>query len=129
MPLSVTLGELARRIDVSPGDVLGAAIDAGIQVFWHEGRQFRTAAYLRCYLQTQDMQGYQDPVPQLEVDLSPEEIERLAAELSVEPQELSLESATSAEATSTSHRPLRKFVASQPSPPNLAGGERKQKSS
>src|SRR5262245_1811863 len=60
-PLTTTVGELANRIDVSPRDVLDAAQDAGVQVFWHEGQQFRTPSYLQTYLA---MAYHFDPVPE-----------------------------------------------------------------
>src|SRR4029079_6615511 len=58
--LTTTVGELAKRIDVSPRDVLDAALAAGVQIFWHEGQQFRTPSYLRTYLA---MAYHFDPVP------------------------------------------------------------------
>lgn len=82
---SVTVGELAHRIDVAPQDVLDAAIAVGVRPFWHEGQQFRDASYLRTYL---SMRFHIDPVREVEFNLPLEIAGRLAEELSVTPEEL-----------------------------------------
>src|SRR5262245_27366162 len=105
--LTTTVGELAKRIDVSPRDVLDAALEAGIQVFWHEGQQFRTPSYLRTYLA---MAYHFDPVPELEFDLTPDQVERLGAELDVQLEELTNDSV--GVVGSTEKKGPRKFVAS-----------------
>jgi hypothetical protein len=79
-PRNVTVGEVAKRINVSPGEVLEGAISAGFGPFWHEGRQFRDMNYLRTYLR---LQFHYDPVPEVEFNLTPYLADRLAAELGV----------------------------------------------
>jgi len=121
--LTTTVGELAKQIDVSPRDVLDAALEAGIQVFWHEGQQFRTPSYLRTYLA---MAYHFDPVPELEFDLTPDQIQRLAAELDVEVEELTNDSVVAAGAGGSEKKGPRKFVASEQTPPGAAADRRKQ---
>ena len=124
--LTTTVGELAKRIDVSPRHVLDAALAAGVQVFWHEGQQFRTPSYLRTYLA---MAYHFDPVPELEMDLNPEQVQRLAAELDVEIDELTTDSSDSAEAIGpTGKKGPRKFVASEQTPPSAAVAKRQHQS-
>jgi hypothetical protein len=82
---SVTVGELARQIDISPRDVLDAAIAVGIRPFWYEGQQFRDASYLHTFLR---MRFHSDPVPYFEFNLTPALTDRLATELGVTPEEL-----------------------------------------
>ena len=105
VPLSATIGELARRIDVSPREVLDAAIAAGVRVFWHEGKQFRTPAYLESYLA---LPRYNDPLPELELDIAAEQCQRLAEELGVEVERL-----TEEEQPASGAKPARRFAASQ----------------
>lgn len=120
--LTTTVGELANRIDVSPRDVLDAALAAGIQDFWHEGQQFRTPSYLRTYLA---MAYHFDPVPELEVDLTPDQVQRLAAELDVEAAEFMSDSGGTAGAMASSGKKgPRKFVASEQTPPRAAAAKR-----
>ena len=121
--LTTTVGELAKRIDASPRDVLDAALEAGIQVFWHEGQQFRTPSYLRTYLA---MAYHFDPVPQLEFDLTPDQVERLAAELDVQVEELTTDSVVSSVGGSSEKKGPRKFVASEQTPPAAAADRRTQ---
>ena len=104
-PHSVTVGQLAKRIDVAPYDILDAAIDVGVKPFWHEGQQFREAAYLRTYLR---LESPCDPVREVEFELTPETARQLAEKLGVTPEEL-LQDADSAAASGS---PPRKFVAS-----------------
>jgi hypothetical protein len=119
--LTTTVGELAKRIDVSPRDVLDAALEAGIQVFWHEGQQFRTPSYLHTYLA---MAYHFDPVPELEIDLTPDQVQQLAAELDVEVEELTNESVGSAGVVgSTEKKAPRKFVASERTPPSVSAAK------
>jgi hypothetical protein len=124
-PLTTTVGELAKRIDVSPRDVLDAALAAGIHVFWHEGQQFRTPSYLKTYL---SMAYHFDPVPELEFDLTVDQVERLATELDVEVHELTSDESESTAAAganqSTGRKSPRKFAPSEQTPPNAA--ERRQ---
>lgn len=126
MPQMVTMGELARRIDVSPRDVLEAAIAAGVRPFSHEGQQFRDAAYLRTYLR---LQFHYDPVQEVEFSLTPELATRLAEELSVTPDELMTGSdagpGTDKAADRTGQSP-RKFVASASRLPEAASKRREQ---
>jgi hypothetical protein len=124
--LTTTVGELAKRIDVSPRDVLDAALAAGVQIFWHEGQQFRTPSYLRTYLA---MAYHFDPVPELEVDLTAEQVQKLAAELDVEIDELTTDSSDSAGAIGAAGKKgPRKFVASEQTPPSAAANRRQHKS-
>ena len=119
-PQSVKVGELAQRIDVTPRDVLDAAIAAGVRTFWHEGQQFRDPAYLRAYLQ---MQLLFDPVREVEFNLIPDLAGRLAEELSVAPEELL------ADEPAASKKPgagSRKFVASESQLPEHAASERRE---
>jgi hypothetical protein len=103
--LTATVGELAKRIDVSPRDILDAALKAGIEVFWHEGQQFRSPAYLRTYLA---MAYHFDPVPEVEVE------------------ELTNDSIVAAGAGGSEKKGPRKFVASEQTPPSTAAERRKQ---
>jgi hypothetical protein len=119
-PRSVTIREIAERIDVAPRDVLDAAIAAGVQPFWHEGQQFRDAAYLRTYLR---LQFLFDPVRELEFNLSPDLAERLADELNVTPEELLTDTADSASKPATGPR---KFVASDSRYPQPATAEKRR---
>jgi len=117
-PQSVTVGELAERIDVAPRDVLDAAIAVGVRPFWHEGQQFRDAAYLRTYLRLQPLF---DPVRELEFSLDPALIHKLADELGVAPEEL-LDAEV---ATQTSTGP-RKFVPSDAAFPGVAAANKRR---
>lgn len=85
MSHTFTIGELAKRIDVPPQDVLDAVLAAGVRVFWHEGQMFRTPEFLRVYLA---LRHYDSPVPGLEFDLDAAQTEALAKELQVEPAEI-----------------------------------------
>jgi hypothetical protein len=121
-PLTTTVGELAKRIDVSPRDVLDASLAAGVQVFWHEGQQFRTPSYLRTYL---TMAYHFDPVPELEFDLTSEQAERLATELDVTVEELTTEIGESEDSIgSMKKKSPRKFAASEQTPPSSAVASR-----
>jgi hypothetical protein len=123
---TTTVGELAKRIDVSPRDVLDAALAAGVQVFWHEGQQFRTPSYLRTYL---SMAYHFDPVPELEVDLTADQVQRLAAELDVEVDELASDSSdTAGTIASMAKKGPRKFVASEQTPPSASATRRQHQS-
>jgi hypothetical protein len=117
---SVTVGELARRIDIPPRDVLDAAIAAGVRPFWFEGQQFRDASYLQTFLR---MRFHSDPVPYVEFHLSPELAGRLAEDLSVTPDELL--AAEELEPFSPAVRP-RKFVTSESRLPSAADRRREQ---
>jgi hypothetical protein len=117
---SVTVGELAQRIDVSPRDVLDAAITAGARPFWHEGQQFRDAGYLRSYLR---LQFHYDPVREVEFNLTPDVAVRLAEELSVTTDELLTD--TEADSHQSTMGP-RKFVASESRLPGQANKRREQ---
>lgn len=126
--LTTTIGELAHRVDIAPRDLLDAARAAGVYVFWHEGQQFRTPAQLQCYL---GIQHHFDPLPELEVDLTREQVERLAAELSVEVQELQPEAPAgtpTAAATRGAHpdKPLRKFAVSDTTLADRAARRRRE---
>ena len=110
---SVTVRELAQRIDVSPRDVLDAAIAAGIRPFWYEGQQFRDASYLQTFLR---MRFHSDPVPYVEFHLTPELAGRLAEELSVTPDELLADEGDLGQAA----KGPRKFVASESQLPGQA---------
>ncbi|MCI0359674.1 MAG: hypothetical protein L0211_14450 [Planctomycetaceae bacterium] len=126
---SVTVGQLAQRIDVAPRDVLDAAIAVGVRPFWHEGQQFRDAAYLRTYLR---LQFHYDPVREVEFNLTPELAGRLAEELSVTPEEMLTESEEapgSYMAGERAGKSPRKFVASQSRlPDQAASGKRREQS-
>ena len=102
-----TIGELARQADVAPRELLDAALAAGVQVFWHEGQQFRTAAYLQTYLR---LTHAFDPVPELQLSLSDDQAQRLAADLDVDPTLLSPQK--------SSGKPVRKFASSEGSAPD-----------
>jgi hypothetical protein len=119
-PQSVTIGELARRIDVAPRDVLDAAIAVGVRPFWHEGQQFRDAAYLRTYLR---LQCLFDPVRELEFSLEPALAQKLADELQVSPEELL---ADDEPAASKAGAGPRKFVPSEAAFPAAASKRREQ---
>jgi hypothetical protein len=108
-PRSVTVGEVAERINVSAGEVLEGAISAGFGPFWHEGRQFRDMNYLRTYLR---LQFHYDPVPEVEFILAPYSAAGLAAELGVTVAELigDAEPQTSCDAVG---KGPRKFVGSE----------------
>ena len=106
-PRSVTVGQLAKRIDVAPHDVLDAAIKVGVKPFWHDGQQFREAAYLRTYLR---LESPHDPVREIEFELMPEMARQLAAILSVTPDELLFDPEP---ASGVGTSPPRKFVASE----------------
>jgi hypothetical protein len=80
-----TIGELAKRIDITPREVLDACIEIGVKPFWHEGQQFRDVAFLRTYLA---MRHYYSPVPELEFELSEEQEAALAEALQVEVGEI-----------------------------------------
>lgn len=120
-PRSVTAGEIARRINVSPGEVLDGAISAGVGPFWHEGKQFRDVNYLRTYLR---LQFHYDPAPEVEFNLSPYLAGRLAEELSVSLGELLGEADPSPGqgATDAAAKGPRKFVASESRLPEHAAG-------
>ena len=113
-PRIVTVGELAQRIDVTPRDVLDAAITAGVPTFWHEGQQFRDGTYLQTYLR---MQFHFDPVREVEFNLSPELAGRIAEELGVAPEELL---GRRPEAQTKTGAGPRKFVASESRLPEQA---------
>ena len=100
-----TIGELARQADVAPRELLDAALAAGVQVFWHEGQQFRTAAYLETYLR---LTHAFDPIPELQLSLSDDQAQRLAADLDVDSNLL---------LPPKSGKPVRKFASSEGSPP------------
>ena len=119
-PQSVTIGELARRIDVAPRDVLDAAIAVGVRPFWHEGQQFRDAAYLRTYLRLQPLF---DPVRDLEFSLEPALAQKLADELNVAPEELLADD--EAAATKAGAGP-RKFVPSEAAFPAAPASKRRE---
>lgn len=106
-PHSVTVGQLAKRIDVTPYDVLDAAISVGIKPFWHDGQQFRQAAYLRTYLR---LESLYDPVREIKFELTAETARQLAEKLGVAPDELLPDSDPE---TSGAGSPPRKFVASE----------------
>lgn len=118
-PRSVTIGELAKRIDIAPHDVLDAAIDAGVTPFWHEGQQFREPSYLRTYLR---LEYPFDPVRELKIELTPEMASRLAEKLFVTPEELLTDSVDALEVVP----PPRKFVASEITLPEQAGNRKRR---
>lgn len=119
-PRSVTVGELAKRIDVAPRDVLDAAIAVGIGPFWHEGQQFRDPAYLKTYLR---LQFLFDPVRELEFNLTPDLAGRLADELNVTSEELLTEGTVAASQPTTGPR---KFVPSEPRLPQQATADKRR---
>ena len=106
-PQSVTVGQIAKRIDVAPHDVLDAAIQVGVKPFWHDGQQIREAAYLRTYLR---LEWPHDPVGEIEFELMPDMARRLAAALGVTADELLCESQPASAGCSSLPR---KFVASE----------------
>jgi hypothetical protein len=119
-PQSVTVGELAQRIDVTPSEVLEAACAAGIRPFWHEGQQFRDAAYLRTYLQ---QRFYHDPAREIEFNVTPLTAELLAEKLSVTSEELLMDAGA---APNRSIPGPRKFVASESRFPEEAATNRRR---
>lgn len=120
-PCSVTVGELAKRIDVAPRDVLDAAIEVGVLPFWHDGQQFRKVAYLETYLR---LEYPYDPIREIQFDLMPDKAQCLAEKLSVTPEEL----LTDPEELSGKSAPIpRKFVASETQLPEQAtAGKRRE---
>ena len=108
VPLSTTVGELARRIDAAPRDVLDAAIAAGVRTFYHEGESLRSGAPLEAYLRRP---SHFDPVPELEIDLSLGMAQRLADDLGVARDELFL--GGESEGAAAGKAP-RKLVPSEP---------------
>jgi hypothetical protein len=102
-----TVGELARRLDVSPGDVLEDVLEAGATKFSHEGELF-TPDGLQSYL---GQRHFFSPVPELEFELSSNQIQWLAAMADVDPA-LLLEAAEAVVAAPAVRMP-RKFVGSQ----------------
>jgi len=119
-PQSVTVGELAERIDVAPRDVLDAALAVNVRPFWYEGQQFRDGAYLRSFLR---MQFHNDPVRSVEFNLTPDLAGRLAEELSVTPEELLNDDDAAGERAG---KPPRKFVASDSRLPDQAAGSQRR---
>lgn len=118
-PRSVTVGELARHIDVSPLDVLDAAIAAGVKPFWHEGQHFREANYLRTYLR---LESPANPVPELEFELTADLTQKLAEKLSVTIEELQPDSEVVDKAASVP----RRFIASDTHWPGQAATEKRR---
>jgi hypothetical protein len=114
-PLTATLGELAKRVDLAPGDVLDAALAIGIHVFWREGKPFRVPSNLRAYLPTEFDFG---PIRELEFDITPAVAEQLAAKLDVDVERLTTET------SDVTAKRARKFVASEQTPPQVIGKSR-----
>jgi hypothetical protein len=104
-PARTTVGELAARTDLPVRDVLDAVIDAGVQIFWHEGQLFRSPSALRSYLA---MSHLFDPVSDVEFDWTIEQSESMAVEWGLDPEQLFSELAHSA-----GRRARRKFVPSE----------------
>jgi hypothetical protein len=83
-PVSVTVGELARRVDIGPGEMLDAVTAAGIEPLWLDGHRHHDYGALQAVLRL----GYDDATGDVELDLSAEDAARLALQLGVEPSEL-----------------------------------------
>jgi hypothetical protein len=83
-PVSVTVGELARRVDVVPGEMLDAVAAVGIEPLWLDGHRHHDYVALQAVLRL----GYDDATGDVELDLSPEGAERLALQLGVDASEL-----------------------------------------
>lgn len=80
-----TLQAIADRLNVSPADVLDAAITAGVRVFHHNGQRFHDPAYLRTYIR---LEWAYDPTGDVEVSLTDAQLELLAAAFECEVAEL-----------------------------------------
>ncbi len=117
-PVSVTIGELARRVDVSPGEMFDAVAAAGINPLWLDGHRHHDYDALQAVLRL----GYDDATRDVELDLSPEDAARLALHLGVEPSVLTEEPvAAPAVEESRGPRSPRRFV---PSDSQLSGAAR-----
>jgi hypothetical protein len=128
-PVSATVGELSDQLGISPRDALDEVIAEGVHTFWHEGTRFRSVDDLRHYLARGH---YFDPVPEVEVDLTAHQVDRLATKWDLDDDTLSAESNESPQnaisADSSPNKPLRKFIASDSDLPGLAADRRKQQS-
>ena len=112
---SVSVAQLAERLDVNPRDVLDDLIAAGVRAFWHEGQKFRSVAELQAFLTRYHLL---DPIRDLEVDLSATQATELANDwgLSLEWAEF----ASAATLPANPAKPLRKFVGSEAELPVVA---------
>ena len=80
-----TLKNIADRLNVSPRDVLDAAIDAGCRLYHLNGQRFHDPAYLKTHLA---LEWLCDPIGDVECSLTDEQLERLAGEFECEAAEL-----------------------------------------
>jgi hypothetical protein len=122
-PLSASIGELADFIGIAPHEALDEVIASGVRDFWHEGTRFRTADDLKQYLARGH---FFDPVPEIEIDLSADQVKGLAVqwELDVEREA----DADSSSAVSETVKPMRKFIASEADLPTTAANRPRQNS-
>src|SRR5262245_31015435 len=104
-----TVGEIARLYDLAESDVLEEVVRAGCRSFWWEGSRYDAEGVRRLI---KDWWRW-DVTPEIELTLSPVELERLEEQLSA--------------CEETTQKPLRKFVASQAEPPHLAAAKRQQR--
>jgi hypothetical protein len=123
-PLRTTIGELATRTDLPARDVLDAVVAGGVQIFWHEGQQFRSPSSLRTYLA---MTHFFDPLVDVEFELTADQSDQLAAEwgldfdpLASDRIDLDLQHADESEGK----RARRKFAASERSLSSAPTAER-----
>lgn len=114
---SFAVGELARELDIMPRDVLDELIDAGVRNFWHEGRRLRSVEELKQYLSTSHAV---DPLPDLEVDLTPGQWALVAENWQLDG---TASPADDCLVESKSTKPLRRFVSSEAALPQ-AGQQR-----
>jgi hypothetical protein len=120
-PVSVTIGELARRVDVSPGEMLDAVAAAGVDPLWLDGHRHHDYGALQAVLRL----GYDDATRDVELDLSAEDAARLALQLGVDASVLTEEPAaiptgTPAVEGSRGPRSPRRFVPSDSQLPGAA---------
>lgn len=80
--LCASLGEIAERLDCSPGDVADAAIKAGVKYFSFEGSEYDLPGTFGDFLELCGDERL-EPMAACELNISQAELDRLAVELGV----------------------------------------------
>jgi hypothetical protein len=101
-PLSTSVGEIAALYDIPPTDALDAVIGAGCKRYWWEGNRYDAGGVRRLVKEWSRW----DATPEVEVDLTPEQRQRLD-------QALGEENPAVAAPAQELQKPIRKFAASE----------------
>lgn len=111
-PLSTTIGEIARLYDVAPTDALDEVIRSGCRRYWWNGESSGAEGIRKLIRDSWQW----DVTPEIEVDLTASEQERLDRSLG----------SNDAQPAAAMARPPRKFIASESELPSTSTQRRQQ---